>query len=908
MPSSTLNLSELNGTNGFVIQDSNDEFAFSSFSVSRVGDINGDGFTDLIVQPIASYYGIFLGGDDYVDRTRASYVVFGGPNVGASGSINLSSLDGGNGFRLNGLSQTFEKSTEVITTSDINGDGIADLIIGARDADPNGITGAGSTYVVFGSTTVGAGGTLDTSSLDGGNGFVINGINEYDRLGSSVISTSDINADGIADLIISAPFADPNGIPFAGSTYVVFGGTTVGVGGSVDPSSLDGINGFVINGINQRDGVGGSVISTSDINADGIADLIIANPDADPNGITDAGSTYVVFGGTTVGVGGSLEASSLDGSDGFVINGINEGDGLGRSVISDSDINGDGIADLIIDAPDADPNGIRDAGSTYVVFGGTTVGAGGNVELSSLDGTNGFVINGINEGEILGRSVISDSDINADGMADLIIANPLADPNGIREAGSTYVVFGGTTVGVGGSVDLSSLDSTNGFVINGINESDRLGSSVISDSDINGDGIADLIISAPSADPNGIINAGSTYVAFGGTTVGVGGSLEASSLDGTNGFVINGINEGDFLGGSVISGSDINADGIADLIISAPLADPNGITEAGSTYVVFGGTTVGAGGSVDLSSLDGNNGFVLNGIAVRDLSGYSISGAGDINGDGIDDVIIGALERQSSYVVFGSAVSPSDPTPVDPTAVNDTRFTTLNTPLAVNVIANDTDANGNLLQISSFDTISTKGGSITLNDNGTVDDLSDDLLVYTPASDLIGFDSFSYTIDNGIGGTATATVNVAVFSQVGTFGNDTLTGSSVGDFIRGGAGDDFVDGTEGNDKLLGNWGNDILVGGEGNDLLAGGLGNDLLFGGAGSDRFLLVSNLETDTIADFESGVDALALFGTLTFGQLDVTQSNDDTLISVTGTGEVLATLTGVQANLLTAADFTTI
>jgi hypothetical protein len=94
------------------------------------------------------------------------------------------------------------------------------------------------------------------------------------------------------------------------------------------------------------------------------------------------------------------------------------------------------------------------------------------------------------------------------------------------------------------------------------------------------------------------------------------------------------------------------------------------------------------------------------------------------------------------------------------------------------VIANDTDANGNPLQISSFDTISTKGGSITLNDNGTVDDLSDDLLVYTPASDLLGFDSFSYTIDNGIGGTATATVNLAVFSQVGTFGNDTLTEGS----------------------------------------------------------------------------------------------------------------------------------
>jgi hypothetical protein len=824
MPSSTFNLSDLDGSNGFIINSPasypiNTEplvINAQKLSINRAGDINGDGFTDLIVQ---QYSTTATGSQLYLayelEQTIGSYVVFGGPNVGASSSIDLTTLDGSNGFRL-------------------------------------------STINFFYSASFGSGDL-------------------------SVISASDINGDGIADLVI--------GVPSTGSTYVVFGGTTVGTGGSVDLSTLDGSNGFVINGINPDDFLGGSVISTSDINGDGIVDLIISAP------YTIAGSTYVVFGGTTVGTGGRVDLSTLDGSNGFVINGTS------RLVISGSDINADGIADLIISAPYADPNGITNAGSTYVVFGGTTVGAGGIVEASSLDGSNGFVINGINPGDFLGGSVISRSDINGDGIADLIIGIPLADPNGITNAGSTYVVFGGTTVGAGGIVEASTLDGSNGFVINGINPGDFLGGSVISTSDINGDGIADLIISAPNADPNGITNAGSTYVVFGGTTVGATGRVEASTLDGSNGFVINGINPDDRLGGSVISSSDINGDGIADLIIGIPLADPNGITDAGSTYVVFGSTNTGENGILNLSALNGSNGFVINGVVAGANSGKSISGAGDINGDGIDDVIIGAPGSKAGYVVFGSAASQPNPSPI-----NDQGITTINSPLALNVTANDSDPNGNPLQISSFDITSTQGGSITLDSNGTVDDLSDDLLVYTPASDFSGFDSFSYTIDNGIGGTATATVNVAVFSQVGTFGNDTLTGSSEGDFIRGGAGDDFVDGTEGNDKLLGNWGNDILVGGEGNDLLAGGLGNDLLFGGGGSDRFLLVSNLETDTIADFESGVDALALFGSLTFGQLEITQSNDDTLISVTGTGEVLATLTGVQANILTAADFTTL
>ena len=864
MPSSSINLSELDGSNGFVIQNSNNESFDLSFSVSRIEDINGDGFTDLIVQPITSLYYGYSNSSYYADGTLPSYVVFGNTDIGVSGSIDLSTLDGTNGFRLNGLSQTFDKVREVTTTSDINGDGIAELIIGAPGADPNSITNAGSTYVVFGGTTVGTGGSVEASSLDGSSGFVINGINSGDVLGSSVISGSDINGDGIADLIIGAPGVDPNGITNAGSTYVVFGGTNVGTGGSVEASSFDGSNGFVINGINPGDTLGESVNSGSDINGDGIVDLIIGAPGVDPNGITNAGSTYVVFGGTNVGAGGSLALSALDGNNGFVINGSNQSDYLSESVISGSDINGDGIADLIIAAPYADLNGITNAGSTYVVFGGTTVGAGGSVEVSSFDSSNGFVINGINSGDVLGRSVISGSDINGDGIVDLIISVPGADPNGIYDAGCIYVVFGGTTVGVGGSVELSSLDGNNGFVINGINPGDTLGETftsgssgetVISGSDINGDGIADLIISVPRANPNGVWYAGSTYVVFGGTTVGIGGSVELSSFDGSNGFVINGIDPADLLGESVISGSDINSDGIADLIIGARGANPNGITNAGSTYVVFGGTNVGAGGSLDLSALDGNNGFVLNGIARYNSSGASVSGVGDVNGDGIDDVVIGAESLNSSYVVFGSAVSLSDPT-----AVNDTGMTSINTPLTLNVIANDTDPNGNPLQISSFDTISTQGGSITLNDNGTVDDLSDDLLVYTPPSDLIGFDSFSYTIDNGIGGTATATVNLAVFSQQGGRGSDTLTGSSGGDFIRGGAGDDFVDGTEGDDKLLGNWGNDSLIGGEGNDRLVGGKGSDTLLGGDGDDILNGFGYLQAIDILSGGSGADTFIL------------------------------------------------
>ncbi|WP_036536232.1 integrin alpha, partial [Neosynechococcus sphagnicola] len=117
--------------------------------------------------------------------------------------------------------------------------------------------------------------------------------------------------------------------------------------------------------------------------------------------------------------------------------------------------------------------------------------------------------------------------------------------------------------------------------------------------------------------------------------------LNLSSLNGSNGFRINGINASDSSGGSVSSAGDVNGDGIDDLLIGADRADPNGIDGSGQSYVVFGSTS-GFSSTLSLSSLNGSNGFALNGIAAYDLSGYSVGSAGDVNGDGIDDLMIGA--------------------------------------------------------------------------------------------------------------------------------------------------------------------------------------------------------------------------------------------------------------------------
>ena len=502
---------------------------------------------------------------------------------------------------------------------------------------------------------------LNLSELNGSNGFVIRGIDENDLSGGSISAAGDINGDGIDDFIIGAENAAPNGALRAGESYVVFGSSD-NFDASLDLANLNGSNGFIIKGINERDRSGTSVSGAGDINGDGIDDLIIGAPGAGTDRLGRRGASYVVFGSEN-GFEASLDLSSLDGSNGFVLSGSVPNGFFGGSVSSAGDINGDGFDDLVIGASRAEPQvptGRYDeyAGLSYVVYGSEDE-FNASLNVSSLDGSNGFVINGINENDRSGFSVSGAGDINGDGLDDLVIGSSKNDPF-FYAAVESYVVFGSND-GFDDSLDLINLNGGNGFVLRGINPFDFPGSSVSDAGDINGDGIDDIIIGAYGGDTttDRLYNAGESYVVF-GSVDGFDSSLDLSSLDGNNGFTLNGINESDYSGRSVSGAGDVNGDGIDDIIIGAYGADPNGQYNAGESYIVFGSTDE-FDASLDLSSLNNAQGFVVKGINESDYSGRSVSRAGDINGDGIDDFIIGANNADpngqgnagESYVIFG---------------------------------------------------------------------------------------------------------------------------------------------------------------------------------------------------------------------------------------------------------------
>lgn len=466
-----------------------------------------------------------------------------------------------------------------VAAGDINADGFKDILICAPYASAEHKDGAGEAYVIFGSADMGSDGFIDLSSRPA-HVLRIQGENSHDEFG--IWSTSgDYNGDGYDDFVVSSWKADPEGRENAGKAYIFFGSASIYSREEINLSSY-AADLLMILGNRKGDRLGFTT-ATGDINNDGYDDVIFGAQFADPENREDAGTTYVIFGSENMSALGEIDLSESP-------EGVLQVFGVGYTLdypdnsgwgVSSGDINGDGCDEVLIGARFADPEENPNAGETYVVFGSETIQFAGEIDLRySPPGT--MRISGLNPHDYVGNSLTS-GDVNGDGFDEILINAYAVDPNGRADAGVTYIIFGSAGIHSHSEIRLSNPPVEMVRII-GENSGDHLGPA--STGDINGDGIADIVLGALNNDPGGRVNAGSAYIILGSYDF-----LERADIDLRHSYPyvipVRGKSPDDRFGMRNCLG-DINGDGFDDAVISSHGAAPGGKTRAGEVYIIWG--------------------------------------------------------------------------------------------------------------------------------------------------------------------------------------------------------------------------------------------------------------------------------------------------------------------------------
>lgn len=502
----------------------------TGWAVSTAGDVNGDGYSDVIV-------------GDWRDDV-------GGPLVEGIALIYHGSAAGvvtvpATILQNNQADSRFGRS--VSTAGDVNGDGYADVIVGSP-IFTNGQSQEGAAFLYLGSPAGIASSAFIRIESD-----MIN-----NQLGESVSTAGDVNGDGYSDLIIGMPNS-------GGGLARIYHGGTYNVSPTPSFTRASGL---------ANAHLGWSVANAGDVNGDGYSDAIFGAPDATSDQANE-GLAYVHYG----------SATGLSAGPNVVLQSNVANAGFGRSVASAGDVNGDGYADVIIGAPTS-----GGTGRAYVYRGSP----------AGIVTTPIIVLNGT-AGSLFGSSVFKAGDVNADGYSEVVIGAP-----GINTA---YIHLG----------SMAGLDPAVHATLTGVAGS-SFGASVGTAGDVNGDGYSDVIVGAPDFS-NPSVQEGAIYVYHGSET---GISPPASWFNESN------IANSRF-GCSVAGASDINGDGYYEIIVGAEMGTLGQVNEG---YVfIFYGTPSG-------STFVGNNVLQVNQAGVR--FGTSVSEAGDVNGDGYADVAIGA--------------------------------------------------------------------------------------------------------------------------------------------------------------------------------------------------------------------------------------------------------------------------
>jgi len=439
---------------------------------------------------------------------------------------------------------------------------------------------------------------------------------------------SDLDSDGLEDIVIGADVWDNEGNQVH-PVYLFHGRGGFGDNDLVDLSSESAD--VVIYGETGSYDFANS-LESGDVNGDGIQDLILADSTFSPPGRTAAGVLYILFGRTNF-----FNTTTYDFGDGdwdVKILGAYSGDDLGGAgmapfggstshAVATGDINDDNIDDIVVGAHFSTAGSNTLAGNAYIIYGKTSLSSGTTIDLLTQADS---VIQGNEKDAEMGTD-IAIGDVSGDGVDDIVLGEELGSNALWSSEGRVFVFYGGS--GFPSSTSLSSADLS----IYGDNKGDQLGDAVAV-SDVNGDGTGDILALAYGWDSAGVdtVSAGAIYGFFGGSELPSSINLAFESSD----FFVEGYNETNSLYWS-LEGADFNGDGIGDFMFTSRDGERPGYNSEGRTFIVLGKSSFPSEISVENEEVD----YIING-GMDYLQLCDTFCSGDIDGDGADEILLGA--------------------------------------------------------------------------------------------------------------------------------------------------------------------------------------------------------------------------------------------------------------------------